>query len=179
MKLSMRHRLAGLVVAPVLLMGVTAEAADDLATAAAKTGKHNQLVHTLRLTGLESTLRGPGTYTIFAPSDEAFGKLPKGVLFKLLQPENKQLLTAVLNYHVVAGDYPVERLNKARAKQFALKTAEGASIEVDTRNAIKAAQATVAPSGIKASNGTILPVDAVLIPPKVKATLASKPFKGS
>lgn len=161
------------------LLSAKANAADDLAVAAAKAAKLNQLLHTLRLTGLEATLKGPGPFTVLAPTDEAFGKLPKGVLFRLLQPENKQQLTAVLNYHVVPGDYPTERLMKARAKQFALKTAEGATVEFDVRGAIKAGAATVSQGEIRASNGVILPIDTVLMPPKVKAALAARRSKGS
>jgi uncharacterized surface protein with fasciclin (FAS1) repeats len=175
----LRRAFAAIAAAALMLMGANAKAADDLAVTAAKAGKHNQLVHMLRLTGLESSVKGPGPLTIFAPTDDAFGKLPKGVLFRLLQPENKSLLTAVLNYHIVPGDYPTERLMKARVKQFGLKTAEGASLELDTRGPIKAAAATVAQTETKASNGVMLPVDAVLIPPKVKAALAARPFRGS
>lgn len=166
----------------VVLLGLSsgkAEAADDLVVTAAKAAKLNQLIHTLQLTGLEATLKGPGPYTVFAPTDEAFGKLPKGVLFRLLQPENKPLLTAVLNYHVVPGDYPTERLMKARAKQFALKTVDGGNLEVDIQGTLKAADATVSPGEMKAENGIILLVDTVSLPPKVKAALAARPPKGS
>ena len=175
----LRMLLAAVAALELGLFSVPANAADDLAVATAKAAKLNQLLHTLRLTGLEATLNGPGAFTVFAPTDEAFGKLPKGVLFRLLQPENKQQLTAVLDYHVVPGDYPTERLMKAKSRQFALKTVEGASLEFNVRGAIKAGEATVSQGEIRASNGVILPIDTVLMPPKVKAALAARPSKGS
>jgi uncharacterized surface protein with fasciclin (FAS1) repeats len=178
-KLYLRMVLAAVAVVQFGLLSVKAQAADDLAAATAKSGKHNQLLHALRLTGLEANLKGTGPFTVLAPTDEAFGKLPKGALFRLLQPENKQLLTAVLNYHIIRGDYPSQRLTKASAKQFALKSLEGANIEFNVRGAIKAAGATVGPSDIRASNGVVLPVDTVLLPPKVRAALAARPYRGS
>jgi uncharacterized surface protein with fasciclin (FAS1) repeats len=85
----------------------------------------------------------------------------------------------VLNYHVVPGKYPSERLLKAKSRYFALKTAEGTTVEFNVRGAIKAGPATVNQGEIRASNGVILPIDTVLMPPKVKAVLVARPSKGS
>lgn len=175
----LRIVLAAVAAVQLGLSSGKAEAADDLAVTAAKAAKLSQLMHALQLTGLEASLKGDGPFTVFAPTDEAFGKMQKGVLFQLLQPENKSLLTAVLNFHVVPGDYPMERLMKARSKQFALKTVEGANLEIDIRGTLKAADATVSPGEMKAGNGVILLVDTVSIPPKVKAALAARSSKGS
>src|SRR5215218_1599512 len=91
----------------VLLAGVLALALSSAATAAdidtAIAGKFNTLVAAVKAAGLVDTLKGPGPFTVFAPTDEAFAKLPAGALDDLLKPENKAKLQSVLTYHVVPG----------------------------------------------------------------------------
>src|SRR5829696_8515175 len=94
---------------PRLLMSIFALALTSMASAAADivdtavAGKFNTLVAAVRAAGLVDTLKGPGPFTVFAPTDEAFAKLPAGTLESLLKPENKAKLQRILTYHVVAG----------------------------------------------------------------------------
>ena len=153
--------------------GPTAAAADvDIMTTAYRSGKLNQFVSAAGLTGHDETLKGEGPFTVFAPSDAAFGKLPGQLLFKLLRPENKELLQTVINYHVVPGAYPSERLLKARAKVFTIP-GEGGPLEINTGGeAIKVIDAIVKEADVTASNGTIHVINKVLIPADVAKALA-------
>lgn len=151
---------------PVLLAGALALALTSVASAAdivdtAATGKFNTLVAAVRAAGLVDTLRGTGPFTVFAPTDEAFAKLPVGTLETLLKPENKTRLQRILLYHVVSGkvmSQDVVKLNSAT-------TVEGGSIAIKTlNNGVMVNNAHVTKTDIAASNGVIHEIDAVILP---------------
>lgn len=149
--------LAGALAITVALS--SASAGDIVETAVA--GNFNTLVAAVKAAGLVDTLKGPGPFTVFAPTDEAFAKLPPGTLESLLKPENKATLQRILTYHVVPGKVmaqDVERLNSARTVQgenITIKMVNG-SVMVDNARVIKA--------DIPASNGVIHVIDAVILP---------------
>ena len=111
--------------------------------------------------GLVDTLKGKGPFTVFAPTDEAFAKLPNGALDNLLKPENKKQLVAILTYHVVPGKVMSKDL--AGQKTMA-KSVEGSEIAVDATNGVKVDNAKVVKADIQASNGVIHAIDAVIMP---------------
>lgn len=127
---------------------------------AAGAGQFNTLVAAVKAAGLVDTLNGAGPFTVFAPTDEAFAKLPAGTVETLLKPENKEKLIAILTYHVLAG-----KVMAADVKTMAAKTVNGkeASIKVDGGK-VTIGTANVVKTDIAASNGVIHVIDAVLIP---------------
>ena len=127
---------------------------------AAGASQFNTLVAAVKAAGLVDTLNGAGPFTVFAPTDEAFAKLPAGTVETLLKPENKQKLVAILTYHVLAG-----KVMAADVKTMAAKTVNGkeASIKVDGGK-VTIGAANVVKTDIAASNGVIHVIDAVLIP---------------
>ena len=147
------------VVALALSMSV-AKAADIVDTASAA-GSFKTLVTAVKAAGLVGTLKGKGPFTVFAPTDEAFAKLPNGTLDNLLKPENKKQLVAILTYHVVPGKVMSKDL--AGQKTMA-KSVEGSEIAVDATNGVKVDNAKVVKADIQASNGVIHAVDAVIMP---------------
>ena len=135
----------------------TAFAADIVDTAAAA-GQFKTLVTALEKADLVDTLKGAGPYTVFAPTDEAFAKLPKGALEGLLK--DKEKLTAVLTYHVIPG-----KVMAADVKPGKAKTVQGQSLTVAAKNdAVMVNDARVIKTDIAASNGVIHVVDSVLMP---------------
>jgi uncharacterized surface protein with fasciclin (FAS1) repeats len=157
--------------AMALAASTTPARAADIVDTAAKAGGFGQLLHAVRMAGLEATLRGKGPMTVFAPSDEAFGKLPKGTLFKLLEPERKAQLVALLKAHVANGDYPAARLEKPKAKEFSIPTA-GGQLTIKRANGLMAGAGKVVKADVKADNGTIHVIDQVIVPAAVAAALA-------
>ena len=143
-----------------LAMGSKAAAADIVDTAVAA-GQFKTLVAAVKAAGLVDTLKGPGPFTVFAPTDEAFAKLPAGTLKSLLKPENKEKLQKILTYHVVAGGVmanEVVKLDSAKTvegRQVAIKVA-GGGVMVNNARVIK--------TDIAASNGVIHVIDAVILP---------------
>ena len=146
-------------VALALSMSV-AKAADIVDTASAA-GSFKTLVTAVKAAGLVDTLKGKGPFTVFAPTDEAFAKLPNGALDNLLKPENKKQLVAILTYHVVPGKVMSKDL--AGQKTMA-KSVEGSEIAVDATNGVKVDNAKVVKADIQASNGVIHAIDAVIMP---------------
>ena len=146
-------------VALALSMSV-AKAADIVDTASAA-GSFKTLVAAVKAAGLVDTLKGKGPFTVFAPTDEAFAKLPNGTLDNLLKPENKKQLVAILTYHVVPGKVMSKDL--AGQKTMA-KSVEGSEIAVDATNGVKVDNAKVVKADIQASNGVIHAIDAVIMP---------------
>jgi uncharacterized surface protein with fasciclin (FAS1) repeats len=161
------------VAAPLLLSSVAAKA-QDIVDTAVSAGSFNTLVAAVKAAGLVDTLKSKGPFTVFAPTDAAFKKLPAGTLENLLKPENKATLTAILTYHVLPGDYPAARITKSSVKQYGVKSVEGSNVKVDLRSGVKVSGATVTKTDIKTSNGTIHVIDSVILPPKVKAAMAAK-----
>src|SRR5260221_7219085 len=134
---------------------------------------HTTLVAAVKAAGLVDTLQGPGPFTVFAPTNKAFGKLPKGTVDTLLKPENKQKLTNVLTYHVVAGRYSANDLMNAAKRdggQTKLKTAEGEELTIAASgNTLtvwdsKGGRSTITIRNVFQSNGVIHVVDSVLLP---------------
>jgi uncharacterized surface protein with fasciclin (FAS1) repeats len=131
---------------------------------------HTTLVAAVKAAGLVDTLSGPGPFTVFAPTNAAFGKLPAGTVESLVKPENKQALTKILTYHVVAGRMSAADL-MAKAKMGGeLTTVEGEPLKVSAKNGAvwltdsKGGMARVTISNVNQSNGVIHVVDTVLMP---------------
>ena len=136
-------------------------ASKDIVDTAAGSGSFNTLVAALKAAGLVETLKGKGPFTVFAPTDEAFAKLPKGTVESLLKPENKGKLTAILTYHVAAGRLAagdVVKLSKAttlNGQQVSIRLQSG-GVRLDNAKVVK--------TDIFCSNGVIHVIDAVMIP---------------
>lgn len=146
-----------LLIASVLTLGaLTAKAADIVDTAIAA-GSFKTLVTAVQAAGLVETLKGPGPFTVFAPTDEAFAKIPKDKLDALLK--DKKALTAVLTYHVVPG-----KVMAADVKAGQVKTVQGGAITVSTQGGVKVDNAKVVKTDIGASNGVIHVIDTVIMP---------------
>lgn len=140
-----------------------AQAKDIVDTAVA--GKFNTLVAAVKAAGLVDTLKGKGPFTVFAPTDEAFAKLPKGTVEDLLKPENKDKLVAILTYHVVPGSV------KAAAVKDGLKakTVQGqeVSFKISGKD-VMIDNAKIIKTDIETSNGVIHVIDTVILPPAKK-----------
>jgi uncharacterized surface protein with fasciclin (FAS1) repeats len=157
----MKRRTLLAVFAAVAMLGNSAHASDapkDIVDTAVAAGSFKTLATALTAAGLVDTLKGPGPFTVFAPTDEAFAKLPAGTLEALLKDKAK--LTSILTYHVVAGK--VMAADVAKLKNA--KTVQGGSVTIDTAAGVKIDGANVAKADIGCSNGVIHVVDTVLMP---------------
>jgi len=133
----------------------------DIVDTAVAAGSFNTLATALKAAGLVETLKGPGPFTVFAPTDEAFAKLPAGTLESLLKPENKAKLAGILTYHVVAGKVMAADV----VKLTSAKTVNGQSVKIAVDGGkVKVNDANVVKTDIGASNGVIHVIDAVLLP---------------
>jgi uncharacterized surface protein with fasciclin (FAS1) repeats len=142
-----------------LAMASNASAADIVDTAVA--GHFNTLVAAVKAAGLVDTLKGPGPFTVFAPTDEAFAKLPPGTLESLLKPENREKLRKILTYHVVAGNVMAKDVVKLQSA----KTVEGGTLAIKIAGGgVMVNDAHVRKTDIIASNGVIHVIDTVLLP---------------
>jgi uncharacterized surface protein with fasciclin (FAS1) repeats len=154
-----RNLLAALTA--VALFGTSVQAADapkDIVDTAVAAGNFKTLAQALTAAGLATTLKGAGPFTVFAPTDAAFAKLPAGTLEGLLKDKAK--LTAILTYHVVPGKVMATDVVKLKSA----KTVQGASVTIDTTDGVKVDGATVVKTDIACSNGVIHVIDTVLIP---------------
>ena len=130
----------------------------DIVDTAAAAGSFNTLVKALLAADLADTLKGRDPFTVFAPTDDAFDRLPEGALAELL--EDKEKLAAVLTFHVVPG-----RVEAAALESYAaLKTVQGNRLDVDTSIGVKVGSAYVVQADIETSNGVIHAIDSVLLP---------------
>ena len=130
----------------------------DIVETAVGAGSFNTLVEAVKAADLVDTLKSPGPFTVFAPTDEAFSKLPKGTLDSLLKDTSK--LKQILTYHVVSGKVmssDVVKLNKAT-------TVEGSDVKIDASNGVKINDSTVVTPDVEADNGVIHVIDSVLMP---------------
>jgi uncharacterized surface protein with fasciclin (FAS1) repeats len=126
-------------------------------------GQFKTLAAALKAADLVGTLKGDGPFTVFAPTDAAFSKLPAGTVESLLKPENKEKLTAILTYHVVPGAVKAEQVTKLDEA----KTVNGAMVKVSTDGGkVKINDATVVKADIPATNGVIHVIDKVILPPQ-------------
>jgi uncharacterized surface protein with fasciclin (FAS1) repeats len=148
-------------VAVAMGVGTVAAKAADIVDTAASAGDFKTLVAAIEAAGLVETLKGKGPFTVFAPTDAAFAKLPAGTLEDLLKPENKDKLTAILTYHVVAGKIMSADI---AGKTEMVETVEGDKLTVDAMKGVKIDNATVTSADIEASNGVIHVIDTVLLP---------------
>ena len=143
-----------------LASSVRAAEKDIVDTAVAADG-FSTLVAAVKAAGLVDTLKGKGPFTVFAPTDEAFAKLPKGTLESLLKPENKEKLAGILTYHVVAGKVlaaDVVKLTEA-------DTVQGSPVKIKVKDGkVMVNQANVVKTDIHCKNGVIHVLDAVILP---------------
>lgn len=157
-------RIAALVIgAPLLGVGVARaeNATVDIVDTAVQAGTFKTLAAALTAADLVDTLKGEGPFTVFAPTDEAFAKLPDGVVADLLRPENIDQLKAILTYHVVPGAVRAEQV----AKLTSAKTVNGQSVDIVANGAgVKVESANVVATDIIASNGVIHVIDSVILP---------------
>lgn len=133
----------------------------DIVDTAVAAGSFSTLVAAVQAADLVDALKGDGPLTVFAPTDEAFAKLPAGTVENLLKPENKDQLTAILTYHVVAGKYKAKNV----VSKSSLESLNGASIDITVEgDSVMVDNANVVSTDIKASNGIIHVIDTVIIP---------------
>ena len=145
-----------------LAMSVQAYAADVVDTAVAA-GNFKTLVAAVQAAGLVDTLKGAGPFTVFAPTDEAFAKLPAGTVDDLLKPENKDKLVAILTYHVVPGKVMAADL---AGKETKAKTVQGSEVTISGKDGVTVDGAKVIKADIVTDNGVIHVIDAVILPKK-------------
>ena len=137
----------------------------DIVDVASKNESFSTLVAAVKAAGLVETLQGEGPFTVFAPTDEAFAKLPEGTVEDLLKPENKDKLVAVLTYHVVAG-----KVMSADVKSGEVPSVQGDTIEVKAADGkVTVDGAAVTAVDVKATNGVIHVIDQVILPPMEEA----------
>ncbi len=137
------------------------EPAKDIVETAVAAGSFNTLAAALEAGGLIETLKSAGPFTVFAPTDEAFAKLPAGTLDNLLKPENKEQLVAILTYHVVPGKVMAADVVKLQSA----KTVNGKEVSIKAgENGVTIDNANVVTTDIDTSNGVIHVIDQVLIP---------------
>jgi uncharacterized surface protein with fasciclin (FAS1) repeats len=130
----------------------------DIVDTAIKAGSFTTLVAAVKAAGLVETLKGTGPFTVFAPNDEAFAKLPAGTVDDLLKDIPK--LKKILTYHVVPGMVMADDVVKLKSA----KTVEGSELKIDASNGVKINKSTVITPDLPASNGVIHVIDTVLIP---------------
>ena len=166
MKSSIVTKIAAPIAAAVL--AATAQAASDasnvshdIVAVASSAGNFNTLVAAVKAAGLVETLQGAGPFTVFAPTDEAFSKLPAGTVESLLKPENKDKLKAILLYHVVSGDVTAAQV----VKLSSAKTVNGQDVKITVNDGtVMVDDAKVVKADVLASNGVIHVIDTVLLP---------------
>ncbi len=158
---------------PVTVGGAPMYASKNIIQNAVNSKDHTTLVAAVKAAGLVETLEGPGPFTVFAPTNTAFAKLPAGTVDTLLKPENKAKLSAVLTYHVVPGRLSAKDLLEAVKRdggKHKLKTVEGEELTVSAKgNTLmiwdaKGGQSTITIQNVFQSNGVIHVIDSVLLP---------------
>ncbi len=153
--------LSSLAVAGGLALASTAATAKDIVDTAMASDQFSTLVAAVKAAGLVDTLKGDGPFTVFAPTNEAFAKLPAGTVDSLLLPENKDKLIAVLTYHVVPGKV---MSGDIAGKKLSAATVQGSMVDIDAMNGVKIENASVIAADIETSNGVIHVIDTVILP---------------
>ena len=157
----------------VCVISTTVNAQKTIVDIAVGSTDHTTLVAAVKAADLVATLQSAGPFTVFAPTNAAFGKLPAGTVESLVKPENKAVLTKILTYHVIAGNFNASAVVKAindGGGKAVLKTVSGGSITASLKNGKviltdeKGGVATVVAADLNASNGVIHVVDAVVLP---------------
>ncbi|HIP08693.1 MAG TPA: fasciclin domain-containing protein [Rhodospirillales bacterium] len=149
------------VIALSVSIGAASATSKNIVETAVQSGKFNTLVTALKAAGLVNTLNGKGPFTVFAPSDTAFSKLPAGTVDDLLKPENKAKLVSILAYHVIPGKI---MSGDIAGKKISVKTVQGSKISVDAMYGVKINDSNVVSADIAATNGVIHVIDKVLMP---------------
>ncbi|HSG57202.1 MAG TPA: fasciclin domain-containing protein [Paracoccaceae bacterium] len=147
-------------VALVAGSSVKAQAPKDIVDTAVAAGSFKTLAAALQAAGLVDTLKGTGPFTVFAPTDAAFAKLPAGTVEDLLKPENKDQLTAILTYHVVPGKV----MSTDLTNEMMATTVQGGDLTIMTEGGVTVNGANVTTADIETSNGVIHVIDTVIIP---------------
>jgi len=165
----MKFAFANMAVVAATAIGIAVSSASvraaemDIVDTAVEAGQFETLAAALGAAGLVDTLKGEGPFTVFAPTDDAFAKLPEGTVENLLKPENKDQLTAILTYHVVPGSVmaaDVVKLSEA-------ETVNGKKVNIKTEGETAMINdAKVVSADIAATNGVIHVIDTVLLPPE-------------
>ena len=135
----------------------------DIVDTIQSNGSYSKFLAALKAAGLAETLRAAGPFTVFAPSNEAFKKLPTGAFDGLLKPENRDDLVHILKYHAIAGRLGSDEL---AGKKYKRKSVEGGELSLDGTAGVTVNRVKVMGSAIEASNGVIHTIDTVLVPPK-------------
>lgn len=159
--LGIRRTATAVALAVPLMFGAVAAKAADIVDTAMSAGQFETLVAAVKAAGLVDTLKGEGPFTVFAPTDEAFAKLPAGTVEDLLKPENKDQLVAVLTYHVVPGKV---MSGDIAGKAMDVATVQGSKLSVDATDGVKVDGANVVSADVETSNGVIHVIDAVVLP---------------
>lgn len=133
----------------------------DIVDTAVEAGQFNTLVAAVQAADLVDTLKSDGPFTVFAPTDAAFAKLPDGTVENLLKPENKDQLVTVLTYHVVSGKIMSSDIAGKKAQ---VPTVQGSELAVDATSGVMVDNAMVVAADIEASNGVIHVIDTVVLP---------------
>lgn len=158
---TVRKLIAAAAVSATMLAGAAMARAADIVDTAAGAGQFNTLVAAVKAAGLVETLKGAGPFTVFAPTDEAFKKLPAGTVEDLLKPENKDKLTAILTYHVVPGKTMAADI---AGKELKVKSVQGGEISINAKDGVMIDNAKVVQADIAADNGVIHVIDTVIMP---------------
>ena len=157
----LRRTFLATAIAVTALASTPLRAADmDIVDTAVAAGSFNTLVAAVKAADLVDTLKGEGPFTVFAPTDAAFAKLPAGTVDDLLKPENKAKLVKILTYHVVPGKVMSSDLSDG----MMAKTVEGSEVTIKTDPAVMVDGAKVTQADIVASNGVIHVIDSVIMP---------------
>jgi uncharacterized surface protein with fasciclin (FAS1) repeats len=136
----------------------------DIVDVAVSAGSFNTLVSAVKAADLVAELKSPGPFTVFAPTDEAFAKLPAGTVESLLKPENKAKLVTLLTYHIVPGKVMSADI---AGKKMDVASSEGETIKIDATSGVMVNQASVVKADVEASNGVIHVIDQVIMPPSM------------
>lgn len=156
-----RNTLAATAIVATAFMATAQAYAADIVDTAIAAGNFKTLVTAVQAAGLVETLKGKGPFTVFAPTDEAFAKLPAGTVESLLKPENKAKLIAILTYHVLPGKAMSADI---AGKDMMAKTVQGSDIHVVAKKGVMVNDANVVKADIAADNGVIHMIDAVIMP---------------
>ena len=154
-------RLLGLALVLGFSTVAKAEEKKDIVDTAASAGSFKTLVAAVKAADLVETLKGKGPFTVFAPTDDAFAKLPKGTVDSLLKPQNKDKLVAILTYHVVPGKVMAKDVVNLKTA----KTVQGSPVKITVKDGkVMVDNAKVVKTDIEASNGVIHVIDSVIMP---------------
>ena len=173
----------GLLLSPAPAQAKKMAVKQNIVATAQSTGMFKTLLAAATAAGLGPTLKSKGPFTVFAPTDAAFAKLPEGTVANLLKPENKATLATILTYHVVKGRVPAKAVMKMRSGTN-VGTVAGEKVIVRMMNGKvmldpgMGGKATVVKTDVMATNGVIHVVDSVLIPPSVQRAMMNMPMSG-